>query len=185
MLRFELRGIEPVSQGSMQFYGHGRVAHGRPAHDRALRAWRTALEAEARRALGSREPLSGPVAVAATFWRERPKAHYRGRSRAHDLASDAPTRPSTRPDLDKFARALIDAFEPAGLLHTDAQVAFLAAEERFADDPAAVGVEVVAWRLPDRDGRRLVEAVVEAHAPAGPAPGRLYVQASGPGGASP
>lgn len=161
-IEFELRGIEPVSQGSMVFYGKGRVAHGRPEHARALRSWRSALEAAARDALAGRPEMEGPVAVAATFWLLRPAAHYRGRRRTHPVRSDAPAYSSTKPDLDKLLRALIDGIAPA-IMRDDSQVARATCAKRYADDPAAVGADVAVWQL---------------SASAGPAPGRLYVEAA-------
>jgi Holliday junction resolvase RusA-like endonuclease len=176
-IEFAVRGVEPESQGSMTFYGKGRVSHGRPAHDRALRAWRGALEAEARVALAGREPLEGPVGVEATFWLLRPQAHHAGRKRSHPVRSDAPAYSSTKPDLDKLLRAAIDGIAPA-LLRDDGQVAQVGGEKRYADEPEAVGAQIAVWPLADTGPPPL-------SASAGPAPGRLYVQASGPGGASP
>lgn len=161
-IEFAVRGVEPESQGSMTFYGKGRVSHGRPAHARALAAWRSALEAAARDALAGRPEMEGPVAVAATFWLLRPQAHYRGRSRSHAVRSDAPSHPATKPDLDKLLRALIDGIAPA-IMRDDSQVARATCAKRYADDPALVGADVAVWLL---------------SASAGPAPGRLYVEAS-------
>lgn len=111
---------DPRPQGSKRI---GRVGGtGRPiVLDDApgLRAWRDTITAHARIC---RECFDGPVAVALAFTIRAPERHRR------DL-------PTVRPDLDKLARAVLDAITDAGLWHDDAQVTRLAATKRYGPRP--------------------------------------------------
>jgi Holliday junction resolvase RusA-like endonuclease len=84
---------------------------------------------------GLPSPLPGPVAVELAFRFPRPQAHYgTGRNR-RVLSPRAPIWPAGKPDLDKLARAVLDAL--TGLVWVDdAQVVDLGLRKRYADDEA-------------------------------------------------
>ncbi len=157
-VRFEVVGVEPVSQGSMAVYRAGAVAHGRPAHAAALAAWRGAIEREAGRAMAaaSLQPFEGPVAVEATFWVQRPLAHYAGRRRSHELRRDAMTlRPVSKPDVDKLSRSLLDGLgggAGSACFSDDSQVVELHAAKRYVARAGDEGASVSVWPLPEPDG---------------------------------
>ncbi|MGI8622680.1 MAG: RusA family crossover junction endodeoxyribonuclease [Solirubrobacteraceae bacterium] len=133
----------------MQFFGQGRVAHGRPAHAAALKVWRSAVGEAGRVAMeaAGRALLSGPVAVEVVFFLERPLVHHRGRRRSHPVRGDAPTLNATLPDLDKLVRALLDSL--TGVVWVDdGQVAQVAAVKRYAA-PDPLGARVAVWALAD------------------------------------
>lgn len=71
---------------------------------------------------GLESPVEGPVAVEVTDYRKRPK----GRAKRHLW-------PDLRPDIDKIARATLDAIEASGLLNSDAQVCRLDAWKLYSD----------------------------------------------------
>lgn len=138
----------PSSQGSMSFYGKGRVSHGRPAHARALTAWRAAVAAAGREAMvaAGLPPFHGPVGVELRFVLERPLHHHRGRRRSHPVRDDAPEFSHSKPDLDKLVRAAIDAITMAEVVWgDDAQVAEVRAFKRYGEPGARVAV----WPLAD------------------------------------
>ncbi len=153
-IRFEVVGVEPVSQGEVRFYGQGRVAHGRPAHAAALAAWRGAIELAAGRAMAvaGLPPFEGPVAVEATFWVQRPLAHYAGRRRSHELRRDAMAlMPVVKPDVDKLSRSLLDGLgggAGSACFSDDSQVVELHAAKRYAP-PGEPGASVAVWPLPE------------------------------------
>lgn len=131
----------------MQFYGKGRVGHGRPAHARGLMAWRSAVAAaggEAMAAAGA-ELFVGAVGVAVTFWVPRPLVHHRGRRRSHPVREDAPLFSAAKPDVDKLVRALLDSLTGV-VWGDDAQVAQVTAEKRYAA-PDPPGARVAVWAL--------------------------------------
>lgn len=138
MLRLELqvRGV-PQPQGSARAFvagGRARVVTG--ASSGPLADWRHAIATEARAAMAGRPVLDGPVVVRARFAWPRPKSH-RG---ARGLLSSAPTCKTTKPDLDKCSRALLDAL--TGVVYRDdGQVVRLDASKAW--DDAEPGVAIV------------------------------------------
>lgn len=138
---------EPVTQGSITAYGRGRVSHGRPAHHRALQAWRAVIAAAARQAMSQAgsAPFEGPVAVELGFVVSRPLTHHRGRRRSHPVRDDAPVWSSSIPDLDKLIRAAIDGIGMAEVVwRDDCQVAMVSASKRYGGEP---GVQAAVWAL--------------------------------------
>ena len=123
---FDVRGL-PVPQGSARAFvagGRAIVATDANRTSSPLGAWRSAIATEARAAIGSAPPLSGPVRVGLAFRFPRPKAHYlpaNGRRPAPVLRLDAPTWHACKPDADKLARAALDALT-AVVLADDCQV---------------------------------------------------------------
>lgn len=92
---------------------------------KGLAAWRShAVRCIAARMAekGLESPIEGPVSVEVTDYRKRPK----GRAKRHQW-------PDLRPDLDKIARATLDAIEASGLLRSDAQVCRLDAWKLYSD----------------------------------------------------
>ncbi len=143
---FRVEG-DPVSQGSMAFYGGGRVAHGRPAHARALAVWRAAVGEAGRAAMVAAGSglLEGAVGVEVVFYVERPLVHFSGRRRSHPVRADAPTLNASKPDLDKLVRALLDSLT-AVVWVDDGQVAQVTATKRYAA-PDPLGARVAVWAL--------------------------------------
>lgn len=140
-LHFAVAGV-PRPQGSARAY----VVAGRAvvtSDNRRLADWRTALAWEARAAWAGRAALTGPVRVSLEFRLPRPKGHG---GAGGSLRPGAPLRPTTRPDLDKLARAVLDALTEAGVVADDALVTDLAAAKAYADGPLGAGVAVtVTW----------------------------------------
>jgi Holliday junction resolvase RusA-like endonuclease len=70
-----------------------------------LKPWRATVAAAARAAYQG-ELMTGPVWVVLLFRVPRPAGHYGTRN---TLRASAPDRPAVRPDVDKLARAVLDA----------------------------------------------------------------------------
>ncbi len=129
-ITFTVRGL-PVPQGSSKAFVVGGRACITSA-SKGMPAWRHAIATAAGYEMAQRPMMLGPLVVEATFWLPRPKS--------------APKRvvvPSTRPDLDKLARALLDGCT-AVLWRDDAQVVDLLVWKRFGDMPGAL-VQVREW----------------------------------------
>jgi crossover junction endodeoxyribonuclease RusA len=125
---------KPAGQGSLQLWSNGdgteRAKH--PPHTVAHRNLVVGMLAQA---WAGQPPVDGPVAVRATFYLPRPKAHF-GTGRNAGLVKDsAPYWPVTknRDDLDKFVRLVGDALVIAGVLADDSQVVVWRAEKRWHD----------------------------------------------------
>jgi len=122
-------------------------------HDsRRLAPWRARAVAAMRR-VAPPAPFEGPVAVEITVFAARPLAHYLGRRRERGLREDAPRLPAVGRDLDKVARAILDACTQAGWWRDDRQVAALVVDRAYAESlgPGYVErVEVCARSLCER-----------------------------------
>lgn len=112
---------EPQAQGSKRIFG-GRLVE---SNDRTLRPWRATIAGEARARLGREEPIrDAALRVTLGFMFQRPKSHYGTGRNAGELKRNAPAYKSTKPDVDKLARAALDAL--TGIAYADdAQVATL------------------------------------------------------------
>jgi Holliday junction resolvase RusA-like endonuclease len=128
---FEVSGI-PVPQGSKKAYiARGRanvVDQNRPA----LSAYRADV-AEALMRLPEEErlglPTAKPVRVSVTFTFRRPSVHLSSKG---EVKPRAPHHKTTRPDIDKLARAVLDALTGVAY-YDDAQVVELWLTKVYGD----------------------------------------------------
>ena len=128
-LQFIVHG-DPAAQGSKRHVGGGVMVES----SKRLKPWREDVK-QAILNLELTEPLRGPVAVELNFSIRRPKNHYGTGRNANTLKASAPAYSESIPDLDKLARAVLDAMEQAGLFRSDGQVAVLTAQKRYGDKP--------------------------------------------------
>jgi Holliday junction resolvase RusA-like endonuclease len=82
-----------------------------------------------------KEPLLGPVTCELSFYFKRPKHHYGTGRNAGVLKAGAPAYVEVRPDADKLARTVLDAFTLSGLLRDDGQVSILTVVKMYGDKP--------------------------------------------------
>jgi len=125
---FDVLGV-PKPQGSMRAFNN-RVVHAKP---KALMDWRGDIAKAAADFVTEKAERGTPVWIHATFRLERPKA-----------APKRVIRPTTKPDLDKLVRSLLDAL--TGICFADdSQVVSLNVGKRFAaaEEPCGVFVEVL------------------------------------------
>lgn len=94
-----------------------------------LKVWRDAVTYLAR-ARWRGAPASGPMKVELSFAMPKPKKITR-------------PMPTTRPDLDKLVRAVLDALTHARVWEDDSQVVELSASKLYADEP---GVGIRLWQ---------------------------------------
>lgn len=112
MIRFFVPG-NPVPQGSMSVFD-GRIVHG---NSRGVKAWRaTVRDAGIDAGL---LPVGGPISVELLFNIARGKTVRR-------------EEPTTRPDIDKLVRTILDALTGVAYLD-DSQVIRLAARKRYGN----------------------------------------------------
>lgn len=123
----------PAPQGSKSHVGKGVMVES----SKALKPWResirwAAMHAERIGTTGPLVQLSGPVMVVLEFVMKRPASTPKRR-----------TPPAVkRPDVDKLARAVLDALSSAGTWGDDSQVTTLVASKRLAEINETPGVHV-------------------------------------------
>lgn len=111
----------PIPKGSLRHVGGGRLIEQIPG----LQAWRNAIATMVRTEITEQADPSQPVFVGLTFALERPKTVKR------PLPSAGGSK-----DVDKLARAVLDALQDSRLIPDDAQVTDLYALKRYANgDP--------------------------------------------------
>lgn len=111
---------------------------------KGLRGWMrsAALVATVAMRQAGQAPFTGAVRVTLRCAFERPRCHFGTGRNANVLRADAPSSPIGKPDLDKLARALLDALKGV-CWADDAQVAQLAARKRYANKGEAPHVAVL------------------------------------------
>lgn len=104
-----------------------------------LKPWRAKV-AEAARNASDGQYAAGKtcMSVTCTFRMRRPQSHYRA---SGELKPTAPSQPSTRPDLDKLARAVLDGLTGV-LFDDDSQVTTLRLIKTYADSRRETGVHI-------------------------------------------
>ena len=106
---------------------------------KAGKNWRNAV-ADAARENYQGELLRGPLKVTMTFYRPRPKGHYRSGKHSDLLRPAAPKHPTTRPDVLTPARAI--EYSLTGVLwHDDSQIVSEHLRKHYGE-PARVVVTV-------------------------------------------
>jgi len=145
-IRFFVPGM-PVPQGSksaMQHKNTGKVVMFDQSSKR-LKPWRKSIKTLAQAAMGG-DAWDGPVAVCLDFTFPRPKNHYGSGKNINVLKQSAPAWKTTKPDIDKLARAVLDGLTGA-LFIDDKQVAKLTATKLFAERPERYGVHIWAVQV--------------------------------------
>ncbi len=143
----------PVPQGSTRAFGgkKGTKAEGKvfTTNDPSgsIERWRGDIRSAVKHA--QREswptlPLAEPIAMRMSFRLTRPKAHFlpatKSRSRP-ELRLDAPHWAPSGPDVDKLARAVLDAL--TGLVYSDdSQVVSIVAAKRYAAPAEGPGLHL-------------------------------------------
>ena len=136
-VRFTVHG-EAIPQGSAKGFKHPSTGRVVVTHDnKRTKPWRADVGAAAREAIGNRGLLTGAVALNVVITRTRPKGHYGARG----LRPSAPRWPTTRPDIDKLDRAILDALTNV-IYRDDCQVVELHTNLRYLDD-ATVAPETI------------------------------------------
>ena len=126
---------DPVTQGSMTFYGRGKVAY-----PPKLIAWRTVAVPVIYKPRW--RPVSTPCDVHVIALFKRPPSHYgTGRNRGV-LRADAPLIPKL--DVDKTARAVCDVLTIAGFWADD-WLAWRVSISKFWTDQAPETQITVEW----------------------------------------
>ncbi len=121
----------PRPKGSSKWIPSATTGKSVPAHNANLEHWTASVTLAAQRSYG-RSPTDGGVRVVIDCFFRRPKAHYRTGRKAHLLREDAPSVHVQTPDVDKLARAILDALTGV-IYHDDSQVSALMVTKAWSD----------------------------------------------------
>lgn len=133
----------PRPQGSKRAFTNkhtGKIIQVEMSPD--VKTWRGDIRDALLDPTGERQQLDEPVAVHLVFAFARPKSHYRTGRNAHLLRDNAPTAPISPPDVDKLARAVLDAIGSAGVWRDDSRVTELTATKVYAAAGERTGVHI-------------------------------------------
>jgi Holliday junction resolvase RusA-like endonuclease len=137
----------PVPQGDLTCRG-GKGKHKLyHSNDKTLKPWRDLITAAALRWIDQTAPEGQPLEVMLTWSLKRPNDHYGTGRNADRLKDSAPIYPTTRPDVDKLTRAVLDAVKQSGRIHDDALATDAYVRKRYA---GTRGVSLPAGAGPDR-----------------------------------
>lgn len=133
MIQLEVAG-QAIPQGSLRAH----MAGGRPVlhytNAEPLTLWRDAV-AQAAHAAGFTSPTTGPFGVSIDIGVRRPQGHYTSKGEVSARFTDS--WPDRRPDIDKLARAVLDALT-GSVWRDDGQVVILDVAKRYADTPSTI-----------------------------------------------
>lgn len=112
-----------------------RDASGGPGAD-----WRKTVKEAGKAAMveGGLVPFAGPLRVTVVFHMRRPQSHFRSNG---DLKPTAPRWHTSRPDVDKLSRSVLDALKGV-TWGDDSQVVYKEALKPYCDLGQPEGVEV-------------------------------------------
>lgn len=142
----------PAPKGSQRAFVNKRTGRailssfGSGVGEKRLRSWDADVRTAALEAHGSRKHVaSAPMfvgkalAVALIFRMARPNGHRNPKS--GELRKSAPVRPSVKPDVDKLARATLDALTGI-VFDDDSRIVELALHKTYAE-PGREGARIV------------------------------------------
>jgi crossover junction endodeoxyribonuclease RusA len=143
ILQFRVVGL-PVTQGSKRAVLRGKRAGMIDANDAKLRPWREAVRAVATDTWGNRPPTAGPVRVLLLFALNKPASAPKTR-RTWPMGARSG-------DVDKLARAVLDAMTDAGIWRDDAQVVRLEVVKDYPEhlEQMSPGAVVRMWGVEDQ-----------------------------------
>lgn len=124
----------PIKRGGVHT---GKVSLLESAGDK-LKQWRRAVSAVA----AQHEPITGPVGVHVTFGMHRPKSHYGTGKNAGVLKPSSPQHHAVKPDIDKLARATLDALTTSRLIEDDSRVIDLRATKIYIEPGGTTGAAI-------------------------------------------
>ena len=124
----------PAPQGSKKIGRYGQLIES----CEALKPWRELIIADAKQQ-GVTEPIDRPIGVALVFCFPRPKRHFTTNGQ---VKANAPRFKTTRPDLDKCTRAVLDSLTLAGMIKDDSLVYSITVYKRYCSQNEDPGVHI-------------------------------------------
>ena len=126
----------PIAQGSL--VGNPRFGGLRYSNDALLKEWRGRIIDSLSASRPDNWEPEKAMSVYAEFRFVRPNSHFGKKGKR----PSAPRFKTTKPDLDKNARAIGDCIEQAGLVRNDSQIVHWVLSKRWARKDEAPGVSL-------------------------------------------
>ena len=138
---------KPATKGSTRSFAHSKTgAIVTMGDNKRTHTWE-GIVAHAASEAGVRKAERGAgVSLRLTFYLTRPKGHYGTGRNAQRLKPSAAPAPAKKPDIDKLARAVLDALHRVAYVD-DSQVISLEARKVFAELGSPEGVQVCLERV--------------------------------------
>lgn len=131
---------QPIPQGSLRSFAHAATGRVVTPQSRAVLGWRDEIIHETHKHVD--QVFDGPVSVQCVFWLPRPKGHYGTGRNELNLKPSAPQFHCKPPDIDKLARAVLDALVYANAMNDDSQVVELHAAKSWSGSTFKPGVHI-------------------------------------------
>jgi len=116
-----------------------------------LTTWRQDVRAAAEKAAQEHHWTTPPRDIALIvdihFAFTRPKSHYRTGKNSHLLRDNAPKFHTTKPDIDKLIRGILDALTSAGIYTDDSNVIRAIAVKSYANQGESPGASIYVTAL--------------------------------------
>lgn len=125
----------PAPQGSKRYLGRSGGKGITVESSKAVAPWRADIREHVAARAETESVTDGPITLRLQFVMPRPASAPKRRT------PDA----VKRPDLDKLARAVLDALGSAGVWRDDSQVVQLRASKRIAELAEPAGCRITAW----------------------------------------
>ena len=110
---------------------HRAVSRGKFVHIYSpMTEWRESVKYEAAR---HKPIIAQALDVKMAFYFDRPKSHFGTGRNSGKLKSSAPRYHTKKPDVDNLAKAVLDAFQDAGLIKDDCIVVTLLISKFYTD----------------------------------------------------
>ena len=108
---------------------------------KAVGPWRDKIRTAAFNKFAGHKPTVFPVEMGLEFYFPRPQSHFRTGKYAGEIKDSAPTRHTTKPDLDKLTRAVLDSL--TGIVYLDdSQVVKFTHLFKAYEEEATAGVHI-------------------------------------------
>jgi crossover junction endodeoxyribonuclease RusA len=139
---------DPISQGSLRSFERGGRTFTKSSNAGPLERWRGDIRSEVKASQGRQRvdtwPLEGPIAMRMSFALARPQAHFlpaNSKRPKPELRLDAPHWAPGGKDIDKLARAVLDAL--TGFVYVDdSQVVSIVAAKRYCAPAEGPGLHL-------------------------------------------
>lgn len=132
----------PLDRKTKQpFKKNGRIVVSTVDDNPKAKDWKAVVSAAAAAAMAGRPLLAGPLVAHFTFYRVRPKGHFRTGRNADVLKASAPKYPTPKPDVLKLTRAAEDAMQDV-VYRNDSQIVRQILTKAYGE-PARVEVKIV------------------------------------------
>lgn len=136
MISFFVPGV-PVPKGSAKAYVNKHTGRAQVMQDNRekQKPWASAITLTAMER-GVKGTLA-PVRVSLAFSMPRLKSHYGTGKNSTSIKPNAPNKHTSKPDLDKLIRCVLDALTGVAW-HDDSQVVEVSASKYYRDDPGVI-----------------------------------------------